>query len=76
MNRFERDFTGEAKLEYGDSDYMILQPGAYVICAVTGAKIPLQALKYWNAERQEAYVDAKAATKRWIELNAEPGARA
>jgi len=28
MNAFDRDFTGEAHLEYGDADYLILKPGA------------------------------------------------
>ena len=69
MNRFEREFEGEAHLEYGDADYLILTPGSYVICAVTGEQIPLQNLKYWSAELQEAYLDAIAATKRWLEVN-------
>lgn len=69
MNRFQRDFSGEAQLEYGDADYLILTPGAYVVCAVTGQQIPLQQLKYWSAELQEAYADGQAATKRWLEAN-------
>ena len=72
MNEFDRDFTGEAKLEYGDADYMILKPGSYVTCAVTEKKIPIARLRYWSAELQEAYVDAYAATKRWLELNGGP----
>jgi hypothetical protein len=81
MNAFDRDFTGEASLEYGDADYLILKPGSYVRCAVTGEQIPLPALKYWSAELQEAYADAYAATRRWMTLNGgpagapEPGAR-
>ncbi len=73
MNAFDRDFTGEAHLEYGDADFMILKPGSYVKCAVTGDKIPVAQLKYWSAEQQEAYRDGYAATKRWIELNDGPG---
>jgi len=72
MNAFDRDFTGEAHLEYGDADYLILKPGAYVTCAVTGEKIQIPALKYWSAELQEPYVDAYAATKRWLSLNGGP----
>ncbi|MFW6413037.1 MAG: DUF2093 domain-containing protein [Oceanicaulis sp.] len=72
MNAFDRDFTGEATLEYGDADYLILKPGSYVTCAVTGAKIPIPKLKYWSAEHQEAYVDAYAATRRWLALNGGP----
>ncbi|MCB9956844.1 MAG: DUF2093 domain-containing protein [Caulobacterales bacterium] len=51
----------EAIVEYGDGEFTILKPGAFVRCAVTGAKIPLQALKYWSVDKQEAYADAKAA---------------
>lgn len=73
MNRFEKDFSGEAKLEYGDADFMILEPGGYVLCAVTGEQIPLNQLRYWSAELQEAFRDAEAATKRWLEVHSEPG---
>lgn len=52
---------GEAKLHYGASDFTILQGGAYVVCAVTGEKIPLEELRYWNDDRQEAYKDAAAS---------------
>ena len=74
MNRFERDFDGEARLQYGDSDYMILKPGRFVRCAVTDAKIPIEDLRYWSAERQEAYVDADAALKRWRQTHETDGA--
>ena len=60
-------FSGEAKLSYGDSDFLIMTPGAFVTCAVTGERIPLEQLKYWSAERQEAYKDAAASLKRWQE---------
>lgn len=52
---------GEAVVEYLDAEIMVVRPGRFVRCAVTGRKIPLQALKYWNVDRQEAYVDAAAA---------------
>lgn len=54
---------GEAILEYRDAEFAVLKPGAYVRCAVTGTKIPLNALRYWNVDKQEAYVDAAAALK-------------
>jgi len=73
MNTFDRDFTGEAKLDYGDADYVILVPGAYVSCAVTGEKIPLAKLRYWSAELQEAYRDVEAATKRWLAVHGGAG---
>ena len=32
-----------------------VEQGDYVLCAVSGKKIPLQKLNYWNVELQEAY---------------------
>ena len=61
---------GEAAILYGDADYQVLRHGAYVTCAATGVRIPLDELKYWNVDAQEAYVDAAAAHKRWLELQA------
>ena len=70
-NPFDSDFQGEAILEYGDSDFMIMKPGAFVRCAVSGDPIPLTDLRYWNVDEQEAYRDAETATKRWKELHPE-----
>jgi hypothetical protein len=66
MNRMER-VSGEAKLRYLDGDYEVLQPGAYVICAVTGTHIPLDALRYWSVDLQEAYATPEISTKRMQE---------
>jgi hypothetical protein len=41
----------------------VLANGDHVICAVTGTRIPLTELRYWNVDRQEAYVDAEASAK-------------
>jgi hypothetical protein len=41
----------------------LLSDGDHVVCAVTGAPIPLHELKYWSVERQEPYVDAEASLK-------------
>ncbi len=67
MNRFETNFsTGrEARLKYLDADFQILQTGDFVRCAVTGRTIPLNELRYWSVEHQEAYADATAALKRY-----------
>ena len=63
-------FEGEAQLDYKSSDFEMILPGSYVICAVTGDRIPLERLRYWNAERQEAYVDAAASLAAWKKANA------
>ena len=72
MNAYDRDLQGQADLavlHYGDGEFAVLKPGRYVLCAVTGARIPLDALRYWNPVAQEAYADAEQAYARWRELN-------
>ena len=67
MNRFERIplAVGEAELRYLDGDYRIVRPGSFVRCAVTGTPIPLDELKYWNVELQEAYASPEAVLRRF-----------
>ena len=66
LNRFDRSSptAGEAELKFLDGDFRILKPGAFVRCAVTGVPIPLEELKYWNVDRQEAYASAEAVLRR------------
>ena len=40
--------------------------GSHVICAVSGAEVPLETLRYWSTERQEAYASAELATRRLL----------
>ena len=54
---------------HGDGEIAVLRPGRYVVCAVTGKKIPLEALRYWNPRLQEAYAGPAEALTRWRELN-------
>jgi hypothetical protein len=69
MNAHDPEFAGAelAKLHYSDGDFAVLKPGRYVLCAVTGKKIPLESLRYWSAARQEAYASAAEATQRFAE---------
>jgi len=66
MNRFDRQPIGasEARVEFHDGDFRVIRPGAFVRCAVTGAPIPLDELRYWNVDRQEAYATPEAVLKR------------
>ena len=50
-----------ARLQYLPSTFRVLSDGDHVVCAVTGAPIPLHELRYWSVERQEAYADAAAS---------------
>ena len=44
-----------AKLKYLPNNFNIVEEGDHVICAVSGKKISLQNLNYWNVDEQEAY---------------------
>jgi hypothetical protein len=66
LNRFERSspMTGEAEVKYLDGDFRVVRPGAFVRCAVTGTPIPLEELKYWSVDLQEAYASPEAVLQR------------
>jgi hypothetical protein len=73
MNQFERDLGGQAAiLEYLDGEYRVVTPGAYVVCVVTGVRIPLEALRYWSVDLQEPYAGPAAALKRMQEKSLLP----
>jgi hypothetical protein len=52
-----------ARLHYMANGFRILSQGDHVVCAVSGEKIPLDALRYWSVTRQEAYASAEIAAK-------------
>ncbi|CAN5228458.1 DUF2093 domain-containing protein [soil metagenome] len=76
MNAQDHSFSADpdlAHLIYGDGDFKVAKPGRYVLCAVSGARIPIEALRYWNPVTQEAYASPKEALARWRELQASGG---
>ena len=44
-----------ARLKYLNNSFEIIENGTHVICAVSGKKIPLENLNYWNVDLQEPY---------------------
>jgi hypothetical protein len=74
MNKMDRDMRpqGLAELEYLDGEYHVVKPGSFVVCAVTGVNIPLEALRYWSVDLQEAYATPAAALKRMQESGRTP----
>jgi hypothetical protein len=66
INKF---FMKEAKLKFKAGNFEIINSGDYVLCKVSGKKIDLSELKYWNVELQEAYFSYIEATERFKELN-------
>ena len=61
-----------AKLEYLPNKFNIIEEGAHVICAVSGKKINLDKLTYWNVELQEAYYSYREAEEKNEKLNKNP----
>ena len=59
----------KAKLKFNPNNFEIIEEGDYVVCAVSGKKISLNQLTYWNVELQEAYYSSKEAQQRYEELN-------
>jgi hypothetical protein len=72
MNKLDRSFvpSPEAEVRYSHMEFKIVRNGSHVRCAVTGAPIPLDDLKYWSVERQEAYATTDAVFKRLREIKA------
>ncbi len=57
----------KAKLIFKHNYFEIVEEGDYVVCAISGKKIELQNLNYWNVDLQEAYfspVEANESFKR------------
>jgi len=54
-----------AKLRYLPNNFEIIDQGDHVVCAISGKKIPIENLNYWNVDLQEAYYSyVEAAQKR------------
>jgi hypothetical protein len=66
LNRTDRSapMPGEAEVKYLDGDFRVVRPGAFVRCAVTGAPIPLEELRYWSVDLQEPYASLDAVMQR------------
>ena len=63
-------FKKLAKIKYLPNNFEIIEQGDHVICAISGKKIELEKLTYWNVDLQEAYYSyVEAHKKREIEGN-------
>jgi hypothetical protein len=73
MNAHDKDLgrAGDppALVHYSDGEFTVVRPGRYVVCAVSGRRIPLEALRYWNPITQEAFAGPAEALVRWKDLN-------
>ena len=54
-----------AKIKYLPNNFEIIESGDYVVCAISGKRISLDNLNYWNVEKQEPYFSyVEASIKR------------
>ena len=53
-----------AKIKFLPNNFEVIKEGDHVICAVSGRKIPLHNLNYWNVDLQEPYFSYIEAAKR------------
>ena len=52
-----------ARLHYMANGFRVLAPGDHVVCAVSGERIIIEALRYWSVAKQEPYASAEFAAK-------------
>jgi hypothetical protein len=45
-----------------------VEEGDFVLCAISGKKIELEKLNYWNVDLQEAYFSPTEANERYMQL--------
>ncbi|MDA9653967.1 DUF2093 domain-containing protein [Candidatus Pelagibacter sp.] len=57
-------FKKLAKIKYLPNNFEIVENGDHVICSISGKKISLDQLNYWNVELQEAYYSYVEASKK------------
>ena len=62
LTRWNR--AGLNQVQYLDGDFRVISPGTYVRCAITDVRIPLDELKYWSVDLQEAYSVPTAVLQR------------
>ena len=53
-----------AKIKYLPNNFEVIENGDHVICSVSGKKISLNELNYWNVELQEPYFSYIEASKK------------
>ena len=58
-----------AKIKYLPNNFQVIDNGDYVECAVSGKKISLENLTYWNVDLQEAYFSYAEAQKKREKVN-------
>ena len=58
-----------AKIKYLPNNFQIIEEGDYVVCAISGKKINIENLTYWNVDLQEPYYSFKEAMEKREKIN-------
>src|SRR3546814_17583761 len=57
-----------ARLQYGPNGFRVVAPGDHVLCAVSGAPIGPDELRYWSVARQDASASAALSARKSVGL--------
>tara|TARA_A100000164_G_scaffold365633_1_gene385437 strand:- start:180 stop:368 length:189 start_codon:yes stop_codon:yes gene_type:complete len=57
-------FKKLAKIKYLPNHFKVIEEGDHVVCSISGKKISLDQLNYWNVDLQEAYFSYVEASKK------------
>ena len=57
-------FKKLAKIKYLPNNFKIIEDGDHVICAISGKKISIENLNYWNVDLQEPYFSYIESSKK------------
>ena len=57
-------FKKLAKIKYLPNNFEVIDQGDYVICTISGKKIPLESLNYWNVDLQQPYFSYGEASQK------------
>ena len=58
----------KAKLIFKHNYFEVVEDGDHVLCAISGKKILLENLNYWNVDLQEAYFSPEQVKERFQKL--------
>ena len=53
-----------AKIKYQPNNFKVIDAGDHVMCVISGKKISIESLNYWNVELQEAYFSYVEASQK------------
>ncbi|OWK28972.1 hypothetical protein SPMU_24980 [Sphingomonas mucosissima] len=52
-----------ARIHYMANGFRVLTPGDHVVCGVSGARIAIEDLRYWDVASQRAFASASLAAE-------------